>query len=217
VSTVDGSFAAFLAISVVIIITPGQDTALTIRNTVLGGRRAGIATALGVGIGQGGWTLAASLGLTALLVASEPVFAAIRLIGAAYLVYLGASTLWLAIGPRAAAHPTGPRTASDGEPSLRPASAFRQGVISNLGNPKMAIFFSSLLPQFVAPGSPTFTAMASLGLVFVTMTVVWLSGYAAVIARAGRLLARPRVRRAFDATMGAILVAFGIRLAVAER
>ena len=213
----DGSFAAFIAISVVVIVTPGQDTALTIRNTLIGGRRAGIATAFGVGVGQAGWTLAASLGLTALLVASEPVFAAIRLIGAAYLVYLGASTLWLAIRAGGAHHPQGQRTGADGGPTLRPTSAFRQGVISNLGNPKMAIFFSSLLPQFVAPGSPTFLAMALLGMTFVTMTICWLSGYAAVIGRAGAVLGRPRIRRAFDAAMGIILVAFGIRLAVADR
>ena len=95
----DGSFAAFLAISVVVIVTPGQDTALTIRNTLLGGRSAGVATATGVAAGQAAWTLAASLGLTALLVASEPAFATIRLVGAAYLVYLGAHSLWLAIRP----------------------------------------------------------------------------------------------------------------------
>jgi threonine/homoserine/homoserine lactone efflux protein len=212
----DGSFAAFLAISVVVIVTPGQDTALTIRNTLLGGRPAGVATAVGVALGQASWTLAASLGLTALLVASEPVFAAIRLLGAAYLVYLGATTLWLAVRPARAGH----REDDDGAAragALATRTALRQGAISNLGNPKMAIFFSSLLPQFVAPGAPTFLAMLSLGLVFVTMTLAWLTAYAAVVARAGAVLRRPRVRRAFDATMGAILVAFGIRLAVTER
>jgi threonine/homoserine/homoserine lactone efflux protein len=80
----------------------------------------------------------------------------------------------------------------------------------------MAIFFSSLLPQFVVPGASTFAAMSILGLTFVLMTLIWLSAYAAVVARAGRVLGRPRVRRAFDATMGAILVAFGVRLAVEQ-
>ena len=212
----DGSFAAFLAISVVVIVTPGQDTALTIRNTLIGGRLTGVATAFGVGIGQAAWTLAASLGLTALLVASEPVFAAIRLIGAAYLVYLGASTLWQAFRPGRGDLEAGGRAAVDRH-ALRPRAALRQGVISNLGNPKMAIFFSSLLPQFVVPGAPTFLPMLALGLVFVTMTISWLTAYAAVIARAGAVLRRPRIRRAFDAAMGAILVCFGIRLAVADR
>lgn len=208
----DGSFAAFLGISAVVIMTPGQDTALTIRNTLLGGRPAGIATATGVAIGQACWTLAASLGLTAVLVASEPVFAAIRLVGAGYLLYLGAHSIWLAV--RAAPGPE--RGAGHHRTGLAPRKAIRQGALSNLGNPKMAIFFSSLLPQFVVPGASTFAAMSVLGLTFVLVTLVWLSAYAAVVARAGRVLGRPRVRRAFDATMGAILVAFGVRLAVEQ-
>jgi threonine/homoserine/homoserine lactone efflux protein len=89
----DHGLAAFLAIAIVVIVTPGQDTALTIRNTLLGGRRAGVATAVGVAAGQLVWTVAASAGITAILVASEPVFAAIRLAGAAYLVHLGVTTL----------------------------------------------------------------------------------------------------------------------------
>jgi threonine/homoserine/homoserine lactone efflux protein len=209
----DDQFVAFLGIAIVVIVTPGQDTALTIRNTLLGGRRAGITTAAGVALGQATWTLAASLGLTALLVASEPAFAAIRLAGAAYLIYLGAHSLWLAVrssGP--AVRPAGP-----GSGGLAPTKAFRQGLLSNLGNPKMVVFFSSLLPQFVTPGSSTFSAMLSLGLVFVTMTFVWLSAYAAAVARAGHILRRVRVRRAFDAVMGTLLVAFGVRLAIEDR
>ena len=209
----DGSFAAFVGISAVVIMTPGQDTALTIRNTLLGGRPAGVATAIGVAVGQGGWTLAACLGLTALLVASEFAFAAIRLIGAGYLVYLGAHSLWIAVRP---GH-TAERGADSRVVAMTPRKAFRQGILSNLGNPKMAIFFSSLLPQFVAPGSSTFAAMLVLGLVFVSMTLAWLSVYAAVLARAGHVLNRPRIRRAFDAAMGAILVAFGARLAIDRR
>jgi threonine/homoserine/homoserine lactone efflux protein len=209
----DGSFAAFVGISAVVILTPGQDTALTIRNTLLGGRPAGLATAVGVAVGQGGWTLAASLGLTAVLVASEFAFAAIRLIGAGYLIYLGAHSVWIAIRPGHAED----RPADDRAIGMTPRQALRQGVFSNLANPKMAIFFSSLLPQFVAPGSSTFAAMLVLGLVFVSMTLAWLSIYATIVARAGHVLRRPRARRAFDAAMGSILVAFGVRLAVDRR
>ncbi len=96
---------AFVAVSAVVICTPGQDTALTIRNTLSGGRRSGIATAAGVALGQAVWTLAASAGLVALLSASEPAFRALKLAGAAYLVYLGAQTLWTALAGEA------PRTA----------------------------------------------------------------------------------------------------------
>ncbi len=154
---------------------------------------------------EAGWTLAASLGLTAILIASEPVFAAIRLVGAAYLVYLGGHSIWLAVrSERDLDRPAGP-----GAAGLAPGRALRQGAISNLGNPKMAIFFSSLLPQFVAAGSSTFTAMLLLGLIFVSMTLASLCVYAAVVARAGNVLRRPRIRRAFDAVMGTILVVFG--------
>lgn len=200
------SLAAFLVVSAIVIVTPGQDTALTIRNSLVGGRAAGLATALGVSAGQAVWTLATSLGLAALLVASEPAFLALRLAGAAYLVYLGLQSFLAAIRGRSRAH------TSVG--SGRPAAAFRQGVLSNLGNPKMAVFFSSLLPQF---GGTSFAGLLSLGLVFCTMTLVWLSTYAAVVARAGDFLRRPWIRRALDAVTGVALTAFGIRLATDRR
>jgi threonine/homoserine/homoserine lactone efflux protein len=209
----DSAFTAFLGISAIVIVTPGQDTVLTIRNTLLGSRQAGVATAAGVALGQAIWTLAASLGLTALLVAWEPAFAAIRLAGAGYLVYLGWHSIRRAIWPAPASDSTAELRAT----ALTPANALRQGVLSNLGNPKMVIFFSSLLPQFVEVGPSTFVSMLALGLMFGAMTLAWLSAYAAVIARVGHVLGRPRIRRAFDAVMGTLLVAFGVRLAVEAR
>jgi threonine/homoserine/homoserine lactone efflux protein len=208
----DPTFAAFLGIAAVVIVTPGQDTALTIRNTLLGGRRAGMATAFGIVVGQTVWNLAASAGLTALLVASEPAFLAVRLAGAAYLILLGAQTLWSAIRGRERDH-AGTRDGS----RLTGRKALRQGVLSNVGNPKMAIFFSSLLPQFVPAGHATFGAMLTLGLVFSVMTIAWLCGYVLVVARAGNLLRRPAVRRTVDAVTGTILVLFGARLATESR
>ncbi len=91
---------AFLGIAALVIVTPGPDTALTIRNTVQGGRRGGLGTALGVATGQAMWTVAASAGVAALLVASAPAFAALRLAGAAYLVWLGLQSMWTAFRPR---------------------------------------------------------------------------------------------------------------------
>jgi threonine/homoserine/homoserine lactone efflux protein len=201
-----GELAAFLGIAILVIVTPGQDTALTIRNAMLGGRPAGLGTAAGVAVGQACWTVAASIGLAALLVASEPVFVALKLAGAAYLVYLGLQALRHAIRPRA-------RTVERADSSPLGASrAFRQGLLSNLGNPKMAIFFTSLLPQF---GS-SFWSLLALGLLFCSLTLAWLSAYSLAVARAGDLLRRPRIRRSLDAVTGICLVAFGIRLA-AER
>jgi threonine/homoserine/homoserine lactone efflux protein len=198
---------AFAAVSAIVIVTPGQDTALTIRNSLLGGRPTGLATATGVAAGQAVWTLATSLGLAALLVASEPVFLALKLVGAAYLVYLGAQSLLAAARRRRRTH-TG-----SGSGSARPRVAFRQGALSNLGNPKMAVFFSSLLPQF---GS-SFAELLTLGVVFCGMTLTWLSLYAVVVARAGDVLRRPAIRRAIDAVTGVVLVALGLRLATERR
>jgi threonine/homoserine/homoserine lactone efflux protein len=199
--------AAFLMVSAIVIVTPGQDTALTIRNSLLAGRGGGLATALGVSAGQAVWTLAASAGLAALLVASEPAFVALKLAGAAYLVYLGAQSLLAALRGRHRPHAGG-----NGGPGS--GRAFRQGLLSNLANPKMAVFFSSLLPQF---GGTSFASLFTLGLVFCTLTLVWLSAYAVVVARAGDVLRRPRVRRALDAVTGVALTVFGIRLATERR
>lgn len=204
--------AAFLVVSLVVIVTPGQDTALTIRNTLVSGRRSGAFTGLGVAAGQGVWTVAASAGLTALLLASEPAFQALRLAGAAFLVYLGAQALRAAVRPR-----TGWKLEQGGaRRRVMPGRAFRQGLVSNLGNPKMAVFFTSLLPQ-AAPGDPSFLGLFLLGLVFCLMTLTWLATYAVAIARVGEVLRRPRVLRAVDALTGLALIGFGLRLAAERR
>ncbi len=208
------SFLAFLGVSALVICTPGPDTALTIRNTLLGGRQAGLFTALGISAGQTIWALATSVGLVALLIASEPVFLALKYAGAAYLVWLGLHALWGAIFARAEAT-TEDRPAA--RQRLRPASAVRQGLISNLANPKMAMFFSSLLPQFVSAGETTIGTLFLLGVIFSALTFAWLALYAAVVARVGDVLRRGRVRRVIEGTMGAVLVALGVRLAAESR
>jgi threonine/homoserine/homoserine lactone efflux protein len=201
--------AAFVGIAAVVIVTPGPDTALTIRNTLLGGRVAGVRTAIGVVTGQAVWTIATSAGIAALLVASEPAFRALKLAGAAYLIFLGLQTLHRAISGGGAlyARPSEPRR----------VAAYRQGVLSNLGNPKMAAFFTSLLPQFAPGGEASFAGLLALGLLFCAMTLVWLSAYAVAVARAGDVLRRTGIRRALDAVTGAVLVAFGLRLATDRR
>jgi threonine/homoserine/homoserine lactone efflux protein len=193
--------AGFLGVAALVIVTPGQDTALTIRNTLLGGRRGGVATAAGVVSGQLVWAVAASAGLSAVLLASAPLFTAIRLAGAAYLVLLGFQALVAARGARV-----------DHAGSPRRRAPYRQGVLSNLGNPKMAVFFTGLLPQF---GS-TFAGMLALGLLFASLTLAWLAVYAVAVAKAKGILRRGPVRRAFDALTGLALVALGLRVA-AER
>jgi threonine/homoserine/homoserine lactone efflux protein len=201
---------AFFLVSVVLICTPGPDTALLVRNTLSGGRSSGIATAGGVTLGILVWVFAASLGLAALLRASEPVFQALKLVGAAYLVYLGLQSLRAALAKR-------PHTPAErATATLSPRRAFRQGLLSNLGNPKIAVFFASLLPQFVPAGGAAFPASIALGLLFCAMGLTWLTFYAVVVAKAGELLTGT-VRRALDALTGVVLVALGLRVATEKR
>jgi threonine/homoserine/homoserine lactone efflux protein len=201
-----GEVPAFLTVAIVVIVTPGPDTALTIRNALVGGRRAGALTAAGVASGQAFWTLAAAGGVAALLVASEPAFRAVKLLGAAYLVGLGLHALLAAARSR---RTEGRRTG----PGLAGLAAYRQGLVSNLGNPKMAVFFTSLLPQFASGGEGSFWPLLGLGLLFCSLTLTWLTGYALAVAKAGDVLRRSSLRRALDALTGAVLVALGIRLA----
>jgi threonine/homoserine/homoserine lactone efflux protein len=209
VSGVDTA-VAFLAVAAVVIVTPGPDFALSLRNTLVGGRASGIATAWGVAVGQLIWALAASLGLAALVAASDLLFRAVQLVGAGYLCYLGAKSLWSA----------GRRTPIDEPP--RTASAhtrrvgLRQGLVSNLGNPKMAAFFTGLLPQFAGSegGIATFLAF---GAVFSAMTLAWLVAVAATAGRLRVVLRRDRIRRAIEAITGTVLIALGVRVAVEGR
>ncbi|MEK6275454.1 MAG: LysE family translocator [Actinomycetota bacterium] len=205
-----GQLVAFLGVSAIVIVTPGPDTALTIRNTLMGGRRAGVFTAIGVSSGQATWTLATAAGVAALLTASEPAFLAVKLAGAAYLFWLGAHSLLGAIRRRPRKQLAGPRR------QLAPRTALRQGLLSNLGNPKMAAFFPSLLPQF-APQEHAFPALLGLGLVFCCMTLIWLTAYALAVARAGQALGRPAISRAVEAVTGAVLIGLGLRLATERR
>jgi threonine/homoserine/homoserine lactone efflux protein len=202
---------AFLGVAAIVICTPGPDTALTIKNTLAGGRRGGIATALGVALGQATWTVAASAGVVALLRASQPAFTALRLAGAAYLVYLGVQALRHALSRR-----TAPELRV-GSGAVPPPVALRQGLVSNLANPKMAAFFTSLLPQFAPEGGGAFAVLLGLGVLFSTFTFLWLALYSVAVARARELLERAGVRRALEALTGVVLVALGLRLAAETR
>lgn len=199
---------AFLAVSLLVIVTPGPDTALTVRNTLIGGRRGGCFTAIGVATGQAVWALGTSLGLVALLLASEGMFEAVRWLGAAYLVYLGVMSL-----RRAWRGGAGPFSPDVSRRRLVPMAAFRQGLLSDLGNPKMAVFFSSMLPQF----ADDFAGLALHGLLFGVLTLLWLTGYAVLLSRAGALIRRQSIWRSVEAVTGAALVALGLRLASEPR
>ena len=201
---------AFLLVSVILIVTPGPDTALTFKNALLWGRRGGVSTAAGVTSGLVVWALCSAVGVAALLRASEPAFLAVRIAGAAYLGYLGVRALLAAIRARSV------RAVSHSHArEVDAAAAYRQGFLSNLGNPKIAVFFISVLPQ-LAPSS-SFATFAVLGVVFCVLTFVWLAAYTLAVAKVGDVLRRPSVRRVLDGITGLVLIGFGLRLATTSR
>jgi RhtB (resistance to homoserine/threonine) family protein len=201
--------ASFLLVSALVIASPGPDTALVVRNALFGGRRLALATAVGVSCGLAVWSVAAGIGVAAVLRRSEPAFTALRIVGALYLVWLGIQALRMAWSGREPA----PATAAGRTTGTR--RGLRQGFLSNLSNPKIAVFFTSFLPQFATPDA-SFAVLLALGLVFCLLTLAWLAAYAVAVARAGDVLRRRRVRQWLEGVTGAVLIAFGIRLATSE-
>jgi threonine/homoserine/homoserine lactone efflux protein len=203
--------APFVVVAVVVVVTPGVDMALVTKNALLHGRRAALASALGVNVGIALWTVAAALGVAAIVRASAAAFAFVKFAGALYLVYLGVHAL------RAARRERRPEAVRAPAPALSTPAAFRQGLISNALNPKIAVFFTSLLPQFVSHGSSTAVDLLALGAVFNLIGIAWLTVYALAAARGRALLQRPRVRTALDYVSGLVLVGLGVRLALERR
>jgi threonine/homoserine/homoserine lactone efflux protein len=199
---------AFLGVAILIIVTPGPDMALVTRNAIAGGRPAALLTAAGIMVGLLAWTAASVAGLAALLATSAGAYRIVTLAGAVYLVYLGIRTLLSLREADADASPLA---------SARGGTAFRQGLLTNLLNPKIAVLFTSLIPQFVTPGPSATLESVTLAGAFIGLGLVWISGYALVASAAAGWLRRPPIRRAITAVTGAVLVAFGARLATEPR
>jgi RhtB (resistance to homoserine/threonine) family protein len=201
---------SFLVVAVVLVVTPGPDMALVTRNAVLHGRRVALGTALGVNAGLLIWTVAAALGVAAVVRASAIAFTVLKLVGAAYLVWLGLQALRARRRPHA-----NPPAGSSRAASAR--CGFRQGLASNIANPKIAVLFTSLMPQFVSAAHPVLVPFLVLGGLFVALGLLWLSAYSLIASAAAGVLARPRVRAALDRITGTVLVALGVRLAGEHR
>jgi len=202
----------FLLLAALLAVVPGPDTAIVTRNALVGGRRAGLLTILGVAAGLAVWTLAAGAGIAAVIRASAPAFDALKFAGAIYLAWLGAQALWGAFrkqGPREL-----PRSQGGQIPTW---VAFRRGALTNLGNPKIAVFFTSFLPQFTTGSNPSFASLVTLGLLFSAIGLGWLTLYSLVVARIGDFLRRPRPRRVLEGVTGIVLLGFGLRLAAEHR
>jgi threonine/homoserine/homoserine lactone efflux protein len=199
------SYVLFLLTCVLINLAPGQDTMFIIGRSLTGGQRAGITAALGIATGCVFHTLAAALGLSAILAASAAAFTAVKLAGAAYLVYLGVQLL--------RTRPLQDLAARDETMGSR--SAFVQGVLTNVLNPKVALFFLALLPQFIDPAGEAKTlAFLALGGTFIATGTLWCLTLAVGAARLrGFFLRKPAFRTWIDRVTGAVFIALGLRLA----
>jgi RhtB (resistance to homoserine/threonine) family protein len=212
-TAVGAHLLVFIGVAAIVIVVPGPDTAVVTKNVLLHGRRVALGTSLGVTAGLAAWTIAAAIGVASLVRASAVAFTVLKLIGALYLIWLGIQAL------RAARHAASGERIARGL-SGRPMSAlggFRQGFLSDIANPKIGVFFTSLLPQFVDPGRPVLVPFVVLGAVFALMTMLWLAAYCLVAARAAQTLQRPRVRATLDRVTGIVLIAIGLRVAAEHR
>jgi threonine/homoserine/homoserine lactone efflux protein len=202
----------FLGVITLLTITPGADMAMVSRSVFLGGRGAAFATTLGIAAGCMLWALASAAGVAAILAASETAYDALRLVGAAYLVWLGVQSLlaaWRGHGDEALAEPV--PAAPGRTSSLR--RPFRQGLLTNLFNPKIALFYTTFLPQFIRPGDPVLLLSIAMATVHIVLGIVWLTAYAWLLDHAVEAFLGSRVRRALDSVTGAVLVGLGIRVA----
>ena len=201
----------FVATAIVLVITPGQDTFFILGRSLSGGRAAGIAAALGITAGSVIHTFAAALGLSALLATSQYAFMAVKFAGAAYLIYVGARALL----SRASGLPGGHAAGQD----AGRGTAFRQGILSNLLNPKVALFFLALMPQFITAGSANKVgAFLALGLSFVALGLAWCVLLAIAAARLrGAFLRRPSMANVLNKVAGVMFIALGLRLATARQ
>ncbi|WP_405788182.1 LysE family translocator [Streptomyces sp. NBC_01367] len=195
-------------------LVPGPDMAIVTKRAITRGRGDGLRTVAGIAVGLLIWGALTVAGLAALLAASTEVYLVVKLTGAAYLCWLGARAL---LRPGAERVAPGER----GEPGERVlersgpggGGAWRTGLVANVLNPKIAVFYTGLLPALAPPGLRPEVGMALLVLLHVLLTVVWLGTYVYVLSHAGRFFARPRVRRTLDRTTGVVLIGFGVRVA----
>lgn len=203
---------AWALVAVIGAATPGIDLMIVLRSTLFHGRRSGFSAVIGVEMGHAIWAIASLIGLTALLAASTLAYDVVRIAGACYLVWLGCTAIWKSL-PR-----NWPMAAeAEALPAQSPGSAVRSGMTSNLLNPKVGVFYISILPQFL----PTGPSAAGWGVLLVaialTIGTVWHAAIVLLATRARGILTRERVKIWLDRTSAAVMIALGVRLATEAR
>ena len=210
----DPQIIAFLGIAAILTITPGADTALVTKNVISRGRFSAFFTTLGICLGCLTHATLSALGLSAILKSSEALFNVVKFAGALYLIYIGAMSLravWKGGDAAKAADSLSGRS--------RPGywRSFVEGYGTNLLNPKVSIFYLTFLPQFISPGESVIRKSLLLAGIHIAMGLIWLTLYVALLDRLSATLLRSSVRRKLDAGTGGLLIAFGLRLAIARR
>lgn len=201
----DDRLLAFIGVAIAVVVIPGPDMALIARNVLRHGRGAGLATAIGVCTGTLAWAAAAAVGVSTILATSAALFTALKLAGALYLVYLGITTLRQADLPLEADAPP-----ADRQPWH---VAWIQGLLSAALNPKLGVFFLTLLPQFIGPGDDAGSQALLLALLFDAIGLLWLLSYVAMLGAVGATLRRPTAQRVVRRVTGTILIGLGVRVA----
>jgi len=209
-----GVVVTFVPAAALLVIAPGPDTLLVLRNSARGGLRAGLSTAAGTVTGLLVWAAAAALGLAALLRASEIGYMVVRWAGAAYLVYLGSQLIWRSRRGRSNG---GNATGSPAVARTRPLADYLTGAGTNLLNPKVGIFFISFLPVFIPRGVPAAPAALILGGIFLAEGIVWLTAIVLLGDRLNAVVSRASVRRRMERLTGLVMIGFGVRLALERR
>lgn len=199
---------AFVATASILTLTPGVDTAMVLRSAASGGPRPAAYAAIGIALGCLVWGAAVSVGLGALLAASEAAFTAVKWAGAAYLLYLG---LKLILRPRSDMGP-----AENGSKAAEPWALLRQGLLTNLLNPKVGVFYITFLPQFLPAGATVATFSFLLASIHVLLSLLWFAVLIAATVPMGRLLRRPLVVKTLDRITGGVFIAFGAKLALSR-
>jgi threonine/homoserine/homoserine lactone efflux protein len=216
--TPSAPFLVFVGIAALLVVTPGADMALVAKNALTGGRRAAFLTTLGVCSGCLVHAVASSVGLSAILARSALAFEAVKTVGAAYLIYLGVQALL----ESRRKDPSG-GTEPEPRPGRRPGAGalalppFGQGFLTNLLNPKVALFYLTFLPQFVDPRKAVLAQSLLLAGVHIGFGLIWLTAYAAALGKLSEVFSRSSFRRRLEALTGAVLVALGLKLALERR
>lgn len=209
---IDSQLTAFIAVAALLTITPGADTLLVVRNTLRGGRPDGWTTILGIASGCTLHATFSAIGISVILATSAVAFHAVKLAGAAYLVWLGVQSIRGARRTAAAHAPDRGAT-----PAVRRRRSYAEGFITNILNPKVAVFYLAFLPQFMSPDDPVLAKSLFLASLHILMGVAWLGGVTVAVSKGRRWMEQPGMRADLARVTGAALVAMGVRLALEKR